>query len=153
MFIFSDDTLPKYDPDKSFELLPEGEYAFQIDSVDIKKTKESQIPYLEIVSRVIDNPDYNGRKHFDKLFLFGEKNQYAKDTLAGYRYGTEFTGNFQVQPGTFSHNFSQLVGLVFQGKIRHRKSTYKGEEKLEQVLGHFKPYSFTPVVSSDGIPF
>lgn len=151
MFNFSSTTLPQYEPNKEFDLLPVGEYSFQIEEATLKETKTGK-RYLSITSRVIDNPDHNGRKVFDSLFLFAEKPEYAQATLSGYMFGTGFTGAFQVDPKTGANNFVQLEGLCFKGKIRHKKETYQGEERTKVIVGNFQPYTFEPIVK-DNIPF
>ena len=52
-----------------FELLPPGTYALAVDNIEIKTSQSSQKPYMNMTYKVVDDPDYAGRKLFDIISL------------------------------------------------------------------------------------
>ena len=51
-----------------FELLPPATYQLEVDNLE-SKTSGADKPYLSMTYKVVDDPDYAGRKLFDNISL------------------------------------------------------------------------------------
>lgn len=118
----------------SFEALPKGFYAAVIDECNYQISKSSQKPMLQVIWKIVDNPDYENRKVYQYLSfsqgaLRGTKaqlmrldpqkfaGQFNPKAIAesGELLGTRKTLKITIQPGTDGNNDSNQVAIQPDG--------------------------------------
>lgn len=101
--------LPKNleDVEGGFEVLPPATYQLEVDNVE-SKTSKADKPYLNMTYKVVDDPDYAGRKLFDSISLSTDALWRLKDFTMSI--GVDVTTEFDTED-FLGADFSAVVDI------------------------------------------
>jgi len=119
---------------KTYDPIPPGTYLVMITSAAVKSSRSGEGRYLLIVYSLKNNPEYNGRKVFERFFFQGTSEE-------SMRISREQLKNLCVAIGlgnSVIDNPSMFIGysLAIKIIIDEAKSGYKADNK---VVSHY-PY-------------
>jgi hypothetical protein len=127
------------EPQKAFEALPAGQYLVEIDSVDVKDTKDGSGNYLKLGLRVLEG-DAKGRMVFDQINL-RNKNEKAKEI--GRRV---LAGLLECVGLVAERDMSRLVGRQAVARVvveNHEKYGAQNKVRGYKASDDFKPTATT----------
>jgi len=126
------------EPQADFEPIPAGNYLAKIVESETKSTSKGDGQYLEIKLQICEG-DHKNRVLIDRLNLKNPNTvavEIARKTFASIR---EATGVNDPRDSEELHNIPMTV------KVACEKSTYKGEERINNVIKKYSRRGAAPV--------
>ena len=125
-------------PNDDFSPIPEGEYLAKIITSETKETKNRDGKFLELCLEICDG-EHTGRKLFDRLNLQNKNEvavKIARGTLAQIREATGINA---------PRDSCELHGIPMNIKVVCKKSTYNGEERMQNEIKKYTRRGAAPV--------
>lgn len=124
--------------DAGFDPIPPGEYRAEVHKAELKENKKGT-GYLLKFDYLILGPSYAGRHVFQHMNI---KNQSAKAQSIGRRQYKSLS--MAAGHDTPPDDQDVLLGESIQIKVKNKKETYQGEERVKEVVSSHSPDTGEP---------